>query len=1084
MEEKFLSPVEQEQFTATPWTEFSIKLTRREKEGEHPPKYVGLYRTVDISKQKVTDTVSEQKVTDIALEQKKGKDFDGTNAECTVKNTPQTLCLCGGHNSTMGGMGIVLTPTLSELLTCSEDVVSNLPLSVREVIYASLPTIQVARMTSPRLNIGFDTEFQSVNSRAGPGSERIILSYQFACFLDLVTVLEVVFLSCDLTVKNRLSITCCLGHIMELIEERFQIPCIRFDAARSFKVTYDRVEKDGSVAKRTARFKNRENAEDFLSLASFHDVQKLVVLDTKNICDYHDIGQYTEQAFKIGLVCHTGSVDLTAFAEDKYSFRKKNGNILPYLKAVQGGLISMEDYYMVTAKGHEPYKFYPIHVCFRDTLCYAPGKKRSLSDLGHSVGIPKISLASDGIEEKERKEAMLDYFNRNRSDFLSYASNDALITLVYASRIWGVNVDWAITSTAGSTEIVKNILCREYGIPLEKNGRYSRKEFDRLYRGMIRVKAGKEETPHGLRSKTVMKCCSSERQNLYHYASEAFYGGCNLSSYIGVFPEGMTYDYDLMSAYITAMCMIPDIDFSDPEHCCKPLMPGRLSLNAVRSPCEPIFAVINFSFPEGTKFCCIPVRLDGNVIFPLEGKDVYVSGPTLYLALRMNCQIEVRSGFEAETVWVDGQRRYSLQKAMIQLARDRLVAKLLFGAGSLQDEFLKTMNNAVYGKLAQDVIHKTGYNGWTEEMENLGISAITCPEYAALTTDLVRCMLIGTMNEVCHAGYQVYSATTDGFISNCTKQVLDDCGCYGLHRGFENARLLITEGRSTEVWEIKHAQEFLLNATTRCNTGFGAVVDGKAQEGVNAHGGYRTEYPHDSLEDRLEMLRVVGNRTGKVVMQDIRFSSLKDMTVNKCDFYTEQREKHIGFDFDMKRKPVRTGMYTEQGIYYHENSSNGYGNTFGNGDELKSERKGCPYEMVCFDTVPFQSIEEAEKYRKTAKGCKCLRTEADWKIFYRKLEAEEQGKTYKQNAGNYDREGWKLLKAAVQGHRTGVWFIPGLSDEVPVKERIRFVNRFNTCGKEFNLDAWKNCRKAERQSDLKEVEEAKLAELVQRMQKE
>jgi len=53
---------------------------------------------------------------------------------------------------------------------------------------------------------------------------------------------------------------------------------------------------------------------------------------------------------------------------------------------------------------------------------------------------------------------------------------------------------------------------------------------------------------------------------------------------------------------------------------------------------------IKFKFPDMVQYPNLPVRLDLNsVIFPLEG-ETFCTGNEFYLAMRLNCQIEIFGG--------------------------------------------------------------------------------------------------------------------------------------------------------------------------------------------------------------------------------------------------------------------------------------------------------------------------------------------------------------------------------------------------------------------------------------------------------
>lgn len=103
---------------------------------------------------------------------------------------------------------------------------------------------------------------------------------------------------------------------------------------------------------------------------------------------------------------------------------------------------------------------------------------------------------------------------------------------------------------------------------------------------------------------------------------------------------------------------------------------------------------------------------------------------------------------------------------MYQLVRDRALAKQLYKKGSLIEQVLKTLVNTLYGKVAQGVVQKRTWSARSDEMVDIGYSAITSPCTAAIITGGVRAFLLAAMNQLTQKGYHVYSVTTDGFISD------------------------------------------------------------------------------------------------------------------------------------------------------------------------------------------------------------------------------------------------------------------------------------------------------------------------------
>ena len=143
-----------------------------------------------------------------------------------------------------------------------------------------------------------------------------------------------------------------------------------------------------------------------------------------------------------------------------------------------------------------------------------------------------------------------------------------------------------------------------------------------------------------------------------------------------------------------------------------------------------------------------------------------MSGPDMYLALRLGAKITVFRGFTCQMLTRDGQPSKCLAYAVTNLVQDRMRAKIEYKDNPLVEKSLKTMVNSCYGKTAQNVSPKTRYNAQKMGRVDAEPSTVTSPYHATYTTALVRCMLIACINQLHDMGYHVYSVTTDGFITN------------------------------------------------------------------------------------------------------------------------------------------------------------------------------------------------------------------------------------------------------------------------------------------------------------------------------
>lgn len=925
-----------------------------------------------------------------------------------------------GSGSPMGNPTGDLTPPSDN---------ESLPILSSFSEYTSLKAIATNR---PCLLIGFDSEWQSLDFG------RDMISWQYA-LVDDNNLTEFIFLKDG---SKNLNFFDALGCILDCLNKYKPIDVrsvrkYKYCSAWENDKPVVSVSDSSKIALKNCRYVYRPD----------HGFTKELIQDmpdkhlNRSDRDWAWFHQYLDfsdvETIHVSLVCHTGRVDLSSLEYGKTK-------VLRHLTNVQGGVVSLQPirYTPRSFKNVNNRFVYPISLSVSDTLCHAPAKKRKLEDLGNVLGIPKINIPSDW------KLHMKDFFNRDPIQFMEYASRDSVVTLLYASSVYGYNNALPVTITSVSANVMKENMMNYLHC---KNST----DFDLVYRGLKKVNHGKfklEDRP-GFVEATNLEPISNNANTVQFFASQAYHGGYNICSEIGYFPFE-TYDYDLQNAYPTAMCLVPDIDWTNPirnEIIRRDMNLGDFAGVGGINPITPFVGYVRFKFPDNCKFPCIPIKVDGIPQYPLssEGLDgVYVAGPFIWLALKLGATVYCDRGYFLNTLFVKdySHESRSLASAVKQLVMDRNLAKLNKGKGSLEELILKTIVNSGYGKTGQNVIQKSSWSALKDIMTDLGCSAITNPVSAMMITSIVQVELLAAQNQIHNLGYMSCSVTTDGFISNCPMDVLKTLNLYGLRTFMESARLFLT-GNDPELWEIKHKQDDLINFCTRGNVSL-RCKERDGYDGVCAHNSSKSGFEPDSYNDRLWLMTKVLSRTGPIEYNDSEWTSFKDLVHDK-PFVVKSITRRIRMDFDMKRKPIKGSFYTEKVVVCNHE-----------------------YEIAHFDTAPFNNIEEFRLYRKKKELCDVLRTLSDWEIFWLKIKTNATGAQPK------DLE-WSILNSCIMGYRCGRWDIPSLNNKT-VKEKCDWINTHNTSSKKFKPSDWKNARRPERQANMLPFEmiEEKLKELI------
>lgn len=743
-----------------------------------------------------------------------------------------------------------------------------------------------------------------------------------------------------------------------------------------------------------------------------------------------DGGKFPDWKIDVTILAHYGMADLSAFGDP--AFQK---DLMVRLSKVQGGVVTVQTAAALVGVIDEGGMFQKALIDVRDTMAYAPAGKKKLADLGRAIDFPKVELPEGVIGRMDELWA------DDLPLYLEYAVNDAVICLLYAKSLFGTDNRLPITANGAAARVAKEYLKKYFGCANED-------DFNVVYRGLVRVKNGMAYGPEGMVPFETLRPVSVDVATVMNMSSIAYHGGLNASTLIG-FYDCLTYDVDARNAYPTGMSLVVDVDWRDPIlHEIRGRDLTFDDFDFALGPCTPLIAQIEFEFPKDVYQPCIPIVADGSLIFPRSNAGawcVVATAPELWLALKLGARVHVTSGARLRPLRRGDGLSQSLSSITRLFVESRAQAVAMYGKGSLAELLAKLAANGNYGKVAQGVSPKATYNAFKDVMEELEGSVITCPYHAAFTTALVRALLAAAINQLHDAGNRVFSVTTDGFITDATIDVLEALDLFGLAPYFHRSRLALTDGKDGSIWALKHAQDDLLNFTTRGNVslhvgGDDSVLDGLP--GVCAHNSLVTGLEKDSHDDRLALMRAVSTRTGRVETSKARpteFRALVSRT-NREDFAFRNQTRFLSMDFDCKRKPIRDGMV-----------------------DVDVPVGGC---VANFDSEPWDDVNEYQTGKAIARRIAdeaCLRTRADWERYFLR----------QTSLGKFDATdpSWALVKAALSLYRMGQVEIPALErlndgSRGSIDRCCAWVERFIPCcsrhrGK-FSRDIWKKLGKTNR----------------------
>ena len=521
----------------------------------------------------------------------------------------------------------------------------------------------------------------------------------------------------------------------------------------------------------------------------------------------------------------------------------------------------------------------PLKVLLRDTMLLTPAASKGLKALGELVGQSKIVLDPDPVKDQFYKENMDLLLAENPDLFDRYALNDAVICVRYADRL--IQQSQSLLGKpklpATLTSIGVDLLWKAWersgnSYPLEVLGK------EQVWERQFNKRLGHFET----RKRVV-----DLQEVAWHVqlATECYHGGRNEQFWFGPAFEDDWTDYDLSSAYPTAMGLIRKPDWK------------RAFVTTRISDFQPdVLGVANvaFEFPDHVRFPTLPVRTDNGLVFPRKGVSDCAS-PEIALAHALGAKLKIRHGVVVP---------FGTDEAVFgDFIADCIRKRSSFPKGSLENLFWKELSNASYGKTAQGLREKRVFDLRDRTTKPLPPSKITNPYFAAFITSFVRAVLGEIMNGL-PQGCCVFSCTTDGFLTNASQSEMDDASQGQLVALYRKSRQMLT-GDPT-VLEVKHSVRQPLGWRTRGQATLKPGTDPVAGSAnfVLAKGGIRLpDYIEDTALENSKIVDLFLNRSPDDQITLRLKTGVRDIVTFDADLVDKSLTKRLSMEFDWKRKP-------------------------------------------------------------------------------------------------------------------------------------------------------------------------------------
>ena len=629
---------------------------------------------------------------------------------------------------------------------------------------------------------------------------------------------------------------------------------------------------------------------------------------------------------QIYLVGHFTRADVPAFSD----FKQLQGII----SAVRKTFVSIDQ--GVTFELPFPKKD-PIRlrVMLRDTMLLIPSasSSKSLNAVGELIGRPKVPLHKDPSKELAMKRDMARVRRTDWELYKKYALNDAIICVEYLKKIG---------------DLCQTVLGkRKFPVTLTSIG------VDLLFKSWeedLRVDPlavlGREEVQEERWDKRLGHYRTFKRQvpiEEYHwneaFVTESYHGGRNEQFWFGPCYEANWTDYDLASAYPTAMSLMGMPQWEK----------FRFSKNLKDYTATTLgYACVDFKFPDNVRYPTLPVRTQNGLVFPLEGRS-YCAAPELVAALALGATLHIKHGVIVPTD--DSVRVFG------RLIKDCLAERKKHPPKSMDALFWKEIANCTYGKTAQGLREKRVFDMRDKQMKPLPPSRITNTFFASYITSFVRAVL-GEIINALPSNRMVFSVTTDGFLTDATDAEIRKAASGHLGKLYAEGRKMLTG--TANVLEKKHEVRVPLGWRTR---GQATLVEGPknindpSYSVVLARGGISIDEDLETPQQRTgHVCRLFFNRTPSDTVVSSTFTGIRDMVYHDADLVSVEVIKRLSMEFDWKRRPLALGHHKTYGKH------------------------------LVFSTLPWRTVREFQKVRELwtefqKKKPTCLKSRSDFDAF-------------------------------------------------------------------------------------------------------
>lgn len=608
---------------------------------------------------------------------------------------------------------------------------------------------------------------------------------------------------------------------------------------------------------------------------------------------------------EIEFISHFSAAEFNSFKNYRQFIR--DNDMKDSIKLIQKSFVTTSPlHYKYNSNSNHPKS---IDVTISDT--WLMSGKESLKNItsGPEFPINKIELTQHQIKNmKQLLETDKQLFDR-------YSIIDSYLTLKYNNQFYETlktefGVDERVLT---ASSISAKVFQKRFG-----------KECDELI-GKEKYTYKKVDTRSG--TAKIQYLTAEKFKSGIEHLRESYYGGRNETFCAGVSKDQIWEDYDLKSAYPTALLTMRDMNWDN-----------KIGISNHKEDWEALefndlgIVTLKFKFKDNVEMPAFPIRdcTTGGLVFVREGETT-IPIPELYMAY-VNDMLDMK-----HTQIITGYKFEKKAQAKIAgLVAEFIITRNLKPKGTTSNTLCKLINNAFYGKLTQGVVDKNILDFFGSDVDNSGDfefsdldynkqrqSPIYNPGMASFITGVIRAMVSEQMNYIESKKWaKVISVTTDGYMVNTklTAEQIEELNQLPFTKQVEaNRRAMIEEQGVLELKHYSSDKGQNIAVKTRCYW----MNDEVAKETHNtskiliSRGGAQSQGSKEVDMEYMTTLLATANSETK-----IHISTMTDTLglLAGEDLVKRGNARSFNMDYDFKRQPDLQTALDEDLVYLDENN--------------------------------------------------------------------------------------------------------------------------------------------------------------------